>query len=271
MKIKNLRLWWRSLTSEWELWNKTDRLSLMIWLLKQRDDKKRQEILIFWQEANKQKSHKSFSMWCTTINSVHLSQNQGRPESSSQIKSMLRSSKDKSVKNKRYFCWFLFGYSFSNKSSHQSQNTSAIRSLKNAKKRKNRSLKIVKNKVNKSVDEQPNWVSNISHMSNSPLFEKYIKHRRICREKFMPSFERSSSEAEKDSRQQNSCHIVIKNPIEYDPECGRNMNVKADRPRVPTSTVQLNLNESGTSLLWDSIISNLEPLFFNFTIVTKTT
>jgi hypothetical protein len=82
-------------------------------------------------------------------------------------------------------------------------------------------------------------------MSNSPLFEKYVKHRRMRREKFMPSFERSSSEAERDSRQQNSCHIVIKNPIENNPECGRKVSIKVERPRVPTSTVKLNLNESG--------------------------
>jgi hypothetical protein len=67
--------------------------------------------------GKKQKSHKSFSMWCTTINSVHLSQNQGRPDSSSHIKTLLKwSSKDKSIKNKRYAVLDVYELIFNNTS-----------------------------------------------------------------------------------------------------------------------------------------------------------
>lgn len=93
--------------------------------------------------------------------------------------------------------------SISGASSHPSQNTSISRRTYLSKKRKNKSLKISKVGSEKPISVKHCQAKiqshNISHMSNSPSFQKFNKPRQqIAQQVKKPKFGRSSSEPVKE-------------------------------------------------------------------------
>lgn len=157
--------------------------------------------------------------------------------------------------------------SISGVSSHPSNNTSISRRTYLSKKRKNKSLKISKIGSEKPITVKHCQTKiqshNISHMSNSPSFQKFNKPRQqIAQQIKKPKFGRSSSEPVKEpiqyqnmskvGRKKSECVggtsnlgvIILKNP-------NKSLISEHIKSVLPTPTIKLSLENAESEKIFN--------------------